>query len=48
MIHYKARKAEIVNSLITDKNVRVRFPVERRRCGYFVNDIETKTFPGPT
>jgi len=48
MIHYKARKAEIVNSLITDKNVRVRFPVRGRRCGYFVKDIETKKLLGPT
>jgi hypothetical protein len=48
MIHYRARKVEIVNSLITDKNVRVRFPVRGRGWGYFVNVVETKMFLGPT
>jgi len=45
MTHYRA---ETVNSLITDKNVRVRFPVRGRGCGYFVDDIETKIFLAPT
>jgi hypothetical protein len=46
MKHFKARKAEIVNLLITDKNVRVRFPERGRGCGYFLYDIKTKMFLG--